>query len=74
MPYQLVEGVLYKHERLVVLAQTLFQDVRDDVQSYEFFGLSSVFQLVVRVLNLKSLLDFFVFDLRLVAARVVYCS
>jgi hypothetical protein len=51
VPYQFVECVLYKHERFVVLAQALFQDVRDDVQSCEFFGLSPVFQLVVRVLD-----------------------
>jgi hypothetical protein len=51
VPYQLIEGVLYKYERLIVLAQTLLQDVRDDVQGCEFLGLSPVFQLVVRVLN-----------------------
>jgi hypothetical protein len=50
VPYELVEGVLYKHERLVVLAQTILQDVRDDVQGCKFFGLYPVFQLVVSVL------------------------
>ncbi len=49
--YQLVEGVLYKHEGLVILAQTLLQDVRDDVQGREFLGVFPVFQLVVRMLD-----------------------
>ncbi len=37
--YQLVEGFLHKHERLVVLAQALLQDVRDDVQVPSVRGL-----------------------------------
>ena len=51
MPYELVEGVLYKHERLVVLAQTLLHDVRDDVKGCELFGVDPGSQLVIRVLD-----------------------
>ena len=51
VPYELVEGVLYKHERLVVLAQTLLHDVRDDVKGCELFGVDPGSQLVIRVLD-----------------------
>ena len=49
--YHLVERVLYKHERLVVLAQTFFQDVLDDVQGRKFFGFFPFFKLVVSMLD-----------------------
>jgi hypothetical protein len=49
--YHLVERVLYEHERLVVLAQTFFQDVLDDVKCREFFRLFSFFKLVVGMLD-----------------------
>ena len=71
VPDEFIEGVLDENERFVVFAEAFLFYVIYDVQGCELYGFIPVHQLVACVLEQEGLLDFLVFDLRLVATREV---